>query len=317
MKTANGEPIAVAQRWAYRKGLRDAVVCVEVTRLGTSRPPRVRVHFVDDDYEGREDWVPPSRLKVRWEDVAEWQKREDRWTAVRDASAGLHETHEDAAGWIFDTLRADWNYAHRLWGKNTGILVVTYVDGLVSDLGIERSTLVEDPSGFVDDDGSLVLPWRVTYTVARALADKYAERLHVEVDDWERKREHECQWRYMSGSGFISAEICAEVDAEHGRPVRDVLREWCGGEAQDRLNELKALRVEVKRLGKLIEHAIGALQRAGDRSAAKQLERDLGVPVEVLRQANRRLSAGQDRRDSTRAGTGARPQDWARRAATR
>lgn len=85
MKAANGEPITPHQRWAYRKGARDPVTCVDVLRRGSARPARVRVRFVEDDYQDREDWVPPNRLKVRWEDVAAWQEREERRNAVRDA----------------------------------------------------------------------------------------------------------------------------------------------------------------------------------------------------------------------------------------
>jgi hypothetical protein len=64
MTAANGEALAVGQRWAYRHGAQGAIACVEVLRVGTSRPARVRVRFVEDAYEGREDWVPPARLKV-------------------------------------------------------------------------------------------------------------------------------------------------------------------------------------------------------------------------------------------------------------
>jgi hypothetical protein len=111
MKAANGAPVEVGQRWAYRKGARDIVACVDVTllapttRIGSSRPLRVRVRFIDDEYEGREDWVPSGQLKVLWEHVDSWQASEDRWAAVRDISADVRDTpEEDAAGRILDTL---------------------------------------------------------------------------------------------------------------------------------------------------------------------------------------------------------------------
>ena len=51
------------QRWAYRARQVDEFVEVSVVRLGTQRPARVLVRFVDDAFEGREEWVPPARLK--------------------------------------------------------------------------------------------------------------------------------------------------------------------------------------------------------------------------------------------------------------
>ena len=34
-------------------------------RLRAQRPARLLLRFVDDRFEGRQEWVPPSRLKVR------------------------------------------------------------------------------------------------------------------------------------------------------------------------------------------------------------------------------------------------------------
>ncbi|MBB5153330.1 hypothetical protein [Saccharopolyspora phatthalungensis] len=287
MKAANGEPIAPDQRWAYRKGAHDPVTCVDILRLGSTRPARVRVRFVEDAYEGHEDWVPPNRLKVRWKDVAAWQEREERWNAVRDASAEARNTTEnDAAGWIFDLLPG-YNYAKQLWGRDEGALAIRDVDALVADLGIDRTIVVGDPVAFTDDDGSLIVPWRVMHEVARLLAQKHSDHYISEVTKEEREHEHKNRWGYMSGSGHISAEICAEVDEEHGRPLRDLIRQWCGAKAIARQDELDALRAEVKRLGTLVERAVDAVRNAGDEKSARELERDLGIPVEVLRQANR------------------------------
>jgi len=55
------------ESWAYRARSVDELVEVVVVRRGTQRPARVFVRFVDDRFEGRQEWVPPSRLKVRWE----------------------------------------------------------------------------------------------------------------------------------------------------------------------------------------------------------------------------------------------------------
>jgi hypothetical protein len=65
--------------WAYRAIQACELVPVKVIRHGKKEPARVFVQFVDDEFEGQEDWVPPARLKIPWHQVAEYQAREDQW----------------------------------------------------------------------------------------------------------------------------------------------------------------------------------------------------------------------------------------------
>jgi hypothetical protein len=55
---------AVGELWAYRARQHDPLVQVAVVRLGARTPRRVLVRFVDEEFEGLQDWVPPARLKV-------------------------------------------------------------------------------------------------------------------------------------------------------------------------------------------------------------------------------------------------------------
>src|ERR1700693_5910439 len=71
--------------WACRARQVDELVEVKVLRLGTQRPARVLVRFVDECFEGREEWVPPARLKVPWLGVAPFREREQAWDRVREA----------------------------------------------------------------------------------------------------------------------------------------------------------------------------------------------------------------------------------------
>lgn len=66
------------ERWAYPARGIDPLIKVEVKRLGTQKPARVLVLFVDDYAEGREEWVPPARLRVPWGHVGEFMAREAR-----------------------------------------------------------------------------------------------------------------------------------------------------------------------------------------------------------------------------------------------
>jgi hypothetical protein len=166
---------------------------------------------------------------------------------------------------------------------------VTDLAAFAAKLRYDATELVTDP-GYVRDDGTVVAPWPALLTVAQRVAQLDADALLLEMDRDDARADREAtygSWLRIDGEQRqISAEICAEVDAEN-KPVRNLVRQWCGAEARDRRDELKALRAEVIRLGSLVETAITSLRQAGCDRAAANLERDLGVPIEVLRQARR------------------------------
>ncbi|MCA2210564.1 hypothetical protein [Nocardia rosealba] len=279
----NLDGLAVGQKWAYRKRQVDQVTCVEILKIGTAKPARVQIKFFDDGYEGRQEWVPPARLKVRWADVDEWLARENRWAAVYAAS-DLEVWEEHAWYMVFDNLRTVPLVASLDYHGTAGVLSISDVDALTAGLELERDALDADPVSFVDSDGTLVVSWTAGEGIVRRLAGKYADVLLAKMDEEERTRRNESRFGYQSGKQWISAETCAKVDAEMEmelRPARELVLQWCGAETADRHDELLALREEVVRLGALIERAVAALRR-GDRSEADSIERELGVPVGTL-----------------------------------
>lgn len=209
-------------------------------------------------------------------------ERERRWAALRDASAGFRESTEDRAlSMLFDYL-PDWDLARLLYNTNAGILEIPNVEALAADLDLDRDLIVGDPVSFVED-GSLFVPSRVTLVVAERLARRCADVVLQKNEAAEREAREQNRWGWMSGRDHhISAEICAEVD-KNFEPARELVRRWCGAESQDRYDELAALRVEVVRLGKLVERAVGAVRAAGDDRTAAALERELGIPLDLLR----------------------------------
>jgi hypothetical protein len=60
------------------------------------------------------------------------------------------------------------------------------------------------------------------------------------------------------------------------------VREWCGQERADRYDELIALRVEVLRLGEVVEWSVKALRDRGHGVITSTIERDLGVHISSL-----------------------------------
>jgi hypothetical protein len=87
-----GPDVHAGDEWAYRKRAVDEVTWVLVTKVGIAKPPRVLVRFLDDKFEGHEEWVPPGRLQVLWADVDAWQAREDRWKEVGVPSISTRDT---------------------------------------------------------------------------------------------------------------------------------------------------------------------------------------------------------------------------------
>ncbi|MET8021170.1 hypothetical protein [Streptomyces decoyicus] len=177
-----------------------------------------------------------------------------------------------------------WNYRER------GVLYLHDVPSLAALLHVPEDFFHADPRTFTDDDGTLTAPWPTTLATARLIAKTHAEALAATLALTEGQAQRDAIYgRHYRGRGkspgtYIEPEICAEVDREH-KPGRDLVREWCGAEAVDHLAELTALRTEVLRIGKLMEHAIQTLRQSGQTKAAEHLERQLGVPLDALSHA--------------------------------
>jgi hypothetical protein len=277
----------VGETWGYRARRQDPVVCVEVLKIGSKRPLRVLVRFADEGFEGRQEWVPPARLKVAWDGVEEWLAAERRWLAVVDASAVAVTTLEHrAAEMVFDRPDAE-HFIDVMDAYRHAVLTVTDPAVFAAKLGYDARELATGV-GYVRDGGTVVAPWPALRTVAQRVAELDADAVLAEMDRDDTRAEREATYgvwyRTRGEERHIDADICAEVDEEY-KPVRDLVRQWCGAEARDRRHELAALRAEVVRLGGLIEMAITSLRQAGCDRAAATVERELGVPVEMLRRA--------------------------------
>ena len=268
---------AAGEFWAYRVRRQDALVQVAVVRLGVKTPQRVLVRFVDDEFEGRQDWVPPARLKVPWSGVDEYVGRERRWDEVLRPSAGVSLTEELAASSVFDLLIPE-DMAELGWNAKRGTVLIHDVSGLASLLKVEPAVLRE-PASF-EEDGDLISPWPVAIAVARLAAEREPHKVlaNVEKDEaaarrdstygrWSSRRRREDDW--------VPPEVCQRVDAELGQPIRAILRDWCGADAVDLRAEIEALRIEASSAGKVAQEAIELLRRHGHTRDANDLDRKL------------------------------------------
>ncbi|WKK14803.1 MULTISPECIES: hypothetical protein [Rhodococcus] len=275
------------QSWAYRARRVDDLVEVVVLRLGTQKPPRVLVRFVDDRFEGREEWVPPARLKVPWPEVERLRTHEARWDAIHAAGPDWDDPKIDAAERVLDLVYDDDNAV--VGYREGGAIRMKDPARLAAALGVAEHRLTGHRLCFVEDDVTIA-PWEVTELVVTTVARLHPEPILEHLAAEERKARYEAIHGRSTGvSGpyqrsFIEPEECVEIDATYYKPEREVLRLWCGPEAGERFDELVELRTEVRRVGEVAQAAIDALRSAGAHEAADRLQRALGQTVEMLRQ---------------------------------
>lgn len=260
-----------------------------MTKIGTTRPARVLVRFLGEEFEGRDEWVPPARLKVPWTEVEEFVLREARWSAVIDASSHVRDAPEDyAASLVFDEL-IDPALATHGYGRTAGVVRIHDLERLARFLDVPPEGLRDDRLAFVEE-GALVAPWSATERIARRAARRNPEPLLRHIDREESQQRQKMmhgEWYRASRHGserFMEPEFFAEADEQpYHRPYRELVRTWCGVEAVERRDELIELRKEVSRLGRLIQDAVVVLRDAGQTEHAARIQRDLGITIDELR----------------------------------
>lgn len=267
------------ESWAYRQRGIDPLVEVKIVREGTQRPARVLIRFVDDAFEGKEEWVPPARLKVRWDEVDEFRAHEERWARVSALGPDHRDPRTDAVIEILDRFMdqsvADYNF------REGYSLTIHRPQELAEMLGLREEQLTDYPESFAED-GAVIAPWPATELVASTAARLNADQVLRRVQAEERKAQRDVIYGYRDRGTHISPEIVQEAEPE-AAAIRETLRSWCGVENVRRFDELTELRKEIKRVGDVAQSAIDQLRKHGYEAVAVDLERELGTPVEMLR----------------------------------
>jgi hypothetical protein len=279
---SDAESSIVGGVFAYRARSVDELVPVHVLKEGTKKPARVLVRFEDPAMEGREEWVPPARLKVRWDGVEAFKANEARWNAVLILAPRSGTPESYAAEEAGDLLIPD--SVGSLW---RGYLRVKDVPTLINLAGIDEGILTSHAAAFADQDDSLIVPWPVAIEIVKALLARNADPVLAVVFKEEAEARYEAvygqHYSYKNHDRYIEPEDCAKYDNEssYGAPKRALLREWAGVRAE-RWDELIELRKEIKRVGDVAEKAIRELRQRGHGVVADRLATDLGMTVEML-----------------------------------
>jgi hypothetical protein len=269
----------VGEAWAYRARADDPLVEVEVLRLGVRKPARVFIQFIDDEFEGLREWVPPGRLKTRWSSRADFIAREQRWTAVRASPLIYQDPGYYAAICVFDEVIDE---AIATTGYNTlsGVSWIHDVEGLAQLIDVTPDVLERHPRCF-REDGALIVPWPTTRLIARLAARRHPRRVLECVDSDESEYRH----RMLHGTSttapdgqalHVSSQYWARtLDDASNRPCWQQLRSWCGLDAVEDYDELRAARRELMRLSDLVREAATLLRAAGRAREANRLERSI------------------------------------------
>ncbi|WP_226360135.1 hypothetical protein [Pseudonocardia sp. ICBG1142] len=189
----------IGQHWAYRARSIDRVVEVEVLKIGTKRPPRIQVRFVDEAQEGREEWVSPARLKVLWEHAEAWQHSQDQWEAAREASDIVSRSTEERAAWLVEEALPPLEAIEFGFNRDVGLMYITDVEAVCRELGLTAEDL-QHPAAFETDD-QLVVPWPITEKILQRRAIIHADVLLTELHKREQEAERGLKWGRDSGYG--------------------------------------------------------------------------------------------------------------------
>jgi hypothetical protein len=266
------------EHWVYKAGAQQPVLEVKVLAIGTDKPARVKVEFVADEFEGKQDWVPPSRLKVPWGQIESFVAHEAAWAAVLAPSLSMPEGEDLASDWAMNRFLPK-HIAERR--HNHGLQGLTFIgdwEELSAKTGL--STPEIQALGYIEDttEGSHV-SWTATLAIAKALIARHQDEALTALDKEEIEERRRAVHGYITGKGkhavAISPDICEQTYQEYFLPAAETVREWAGQEAVEQREEAVDLRAAVNRLNDLANEAVEVLLAAGNKTAAWKIHHAL------------------------------------------
>lgn len=262
----------------YVWATRDASYFYIEARVLAFGDKKVKVEFVDDEYEGTTKWVPYYQLRAKWEDA--WEFREHARVAEAAGNA-----LRDALRLVFETLVPE-------------TVAIVYA----------RDISVFDANGLADLSG-LPIETISVEDLTFEDAERVAEGLvHTQPNNLLRTIEHEeNEARYEAvRKAYNSSEVSfwwAHLDDQEQRdrfadnacrflaPRNAIIRRWAGGDAISLADENRRLRRGFHSISMVADRAInglaGSARTKGAQYLAAELRRDFDrVRIEGLRQEN-------------------------------
>lgn len=222
---------------------------------------RYEIEFLDGDKAGTVENIPASRLRGPWTNVRKVDEHMALWERFCEQAM---DDHEDAAvEHVFLLLIPD-SVAELSWDMKIWTTRVTDHDELGKLIGIPVADVLENVDWF-SEDGKTVISPEGTLRIA-----EYACRVNpMPVLDFVIKDENEYRERSKRGRNTTTYDNRPTTTSpereysrylEHGRPVHEMLRAWCGHRAVSLQERLAAAEAEVRRLDELLARVIDELK---------------------------------------------------------
>ncbi|WP_146194746.1 hypothetical protein [Bifidobacterium callitrichidarum] len=259
----------------YRLRVYEPSQHVKVVEIDNSKKtPRYVVEFLEGNNAGTRANVPGSRLHGPWADVEQFDWRMAQWEKFEDVE--LTETETDAMCEVFCLLipetiaQWDWSYVH--WS-------VQVLDelGLEQRIGVSVDDVLDQVAGFKEDGGVMLSP------EGGLLIAQYACRINpmpvlAWVDQDEKEYRDKCRNGHL-GVGPDNRPHRTDPQweyqwyLEHGRPLHELLRCWCGQRAVTMHERLGAAEAENHRLEELLEQLFRQMEQHGFAQSVEYLKR--------------------------------------------
>jgi hypothetical protein len=212
MSTDAAEP---GETWATRKNWYAKLLPLLVIEV--SDPPHPKALVKSPDSDGPGEWVPLTRLKVRWDQLDEFVRVEAAWRKV-SAVANLQGRPAEHAVNLACEFLIDRKAAEQREAED-GVALIHNPAALAEYVGLAMDKFLADEASFYDGS-TLVVPWPITLRVVKNVCQRYPVEILAECDVWDARRA-----RFLEPVAHSFSDHSVMVDNEMA-PSYDLLREW-------------------------------------------------------------------------------------------
>jgi hypothetical protein len=245
--------LVAGRQYAIRETPRRGGPMLKAEFVGPARSGKAKVRWLEGECDGLEEWLPTRSLVCPWGERRAFLRDEERAAALAQVSGDVDYVVQEAISAVMEAtgesggFLREWSdppeRVRRLWAR-------ARLDG----------DPLEEPLAYVDRGGWAHVSAATALRWAQAFAAAEPETVGLYVEEEERR---------LLAEGWQPGDRIAHRLLRENRPAFALVRDWAGQPERD------LLRGEVERLQKLVQRAVGELERAGAGGAARRLQRAL------------------------------------------